>query len=130
MAIQFATRVEDGVLMVAASGFDESPQEVQAYGVALVEAARAAGTDLVYCDERELDYRISIGDAFAAAKFIANLTRAARRVGLVCAPRHFQAGDFWASVASNRGLKVRVFTEPARALAWVKTGNDALQVVV
>lgn len=105
------------------SGFDESADEVQAYGLAVADAAKAAGVALVLCDERALDYRIPMGDSFELAKLIAGATRGATRVGIVCAPQHFAAGDFWASVAANRGMKVRIFTEMDAGTTWVRTGD-------
>lgn len=125
MAIQHTTTVEDGILRVQASGFDESLAEVEAYGLAVIEACVRSGVSRVLCDERDLEYRLGTFDTFQAAAFLSAHAPKVGRIALV--PRADGLGDarFWEDVVVNRGLTVKVFQDPEAARAWLLEARPA-----
>lgn len=126
MAIAYRMTVKDGVLLVHASGRDESEEEVKQYGMAVIEKAVSSGVGRVLCDERALEYAIGTLSSYEAAKFIADAAPGVCRVAIVCSARNAGDGAFWENVAVNRGLNVRVTTDYAMAKAWVEEGPDRL----
>ncbi len=125
MAIQHQAVVENGILVIRAQGFDESLEEVQAYGLAVVEACRRERVLRVLCDERDLDYRLGTLDTFQAAAFISDLAPKVGRAAIVPNAEGLDDAAFWEDVAVNRGLTVRVFRDPEPALAWLSEGSGA-----
>ena len=119
MSISFHTRSENGLLCVTASGCDESRDEVQAYGQAVVDAAVAHACTHVLCDERELIYKLANLDTYAAAKFIAAYAPKVARIAIVCHPACATDGFVWETVAISEGLCVRFFQSIDKASAWL-----------
>ncbi|MCC7492060.1 MAG: hypothetical protein IT204_06945 [Fimbriimonadaceae bacterium] len=119
MAIRHRVEVAGDLLLVTASGYDESLAEVQAYGLAVIEAALAHGCRRVLCDERQLEYRLGTVDTYQAAAFLAEQAPALGRAALVCAPECAPDAAFWETVAVNRGLQVRAFQSLTDAQAWI-----------
>jgi len=120
MAIDFTTEVDDGTLVVTSRGFDESPEQVQAYGMAVIDACVQAGVTRVLCDERKVEYRLNTVDTHAAASFIAKYAPRIARGAIVCNPAYIDDAQFWENVAANRGLPVRVFKHIDDAWAWLR----------
>lgn len=119
MAIAYSVAVEGDMLVVKASGFDETLEQVQDYGLSVIEACQRHGSLRVLCDERELRYRLSTVDTYAVASFTAARASRVARVAIVCGPQDFADAQFWEDVAVNRGLSVRAFRELAAARAWL-----------
>jgi hypothetical protein len=120
MAIDYSFHVDDDLLRVKASGRDESLEEVMAYGMAIIEAAKESGCTRVLCDELELDYALGTFDTFEAAKFIADQVPGVAKVAIVCKPEYADDADFWETVATNRGMLVRMFHDLEEAEAWIR----------
>lgn len=125
MAIQYDAKMQNDVLIVTTSGFDESLEEVQQYGMDVIEVAMRHRATRVLCDERDLEYRLDTIMTFESAKFIAEKAPKVGRVAIVCAPECLPSGQFWETVAVNRGLKVTVTADFERALAWVSEEEPA-----
>lgn len=125
VAIDFRTWAEGETLVVHASGFDESLAEVQAYAMAIIEAAVSGGLTRVVCDERDLEYRLKAVDTFKAAEFIAEYAPRVAKVALVCNPKGLGDATFWETVAVNRGVTVRVFRERSLADRWLDEPDAA-----
>jgi hypothetical protein len=123
MAISYKIRAEGVLLHVEASGNDDSLEQVKQYGLAIIDAAIAHEAKRVLCDERALEYALGTFDTFEAAKFIAAMAPKVARIAIVCKPKHIEAGDFWETVAVNRGLQVRIFTDIDEAHSWL-INND------
>lgn len=123
--IRWQTRVEHDVLLVRASGEDDDLAGVRAYGQAVIEAALQAGVHRVLCDERELHYRIGIGDTWAAATALAEAVPAIARVALVSAPEAVAMARFWEDTAFTRGLQCRVFLDVEAARRWLAATASA-----
>lgn len=119
MSITYSFRNEGDTLFVQASGVDDSLDDVLAYGAAVIEKALLHRATRILCDERQLIYRLTTLDTFAAAEFIAREAPHIARIALVCAPHQFADAAFWENVAVNRGLSVCAFKDPERAKAWL-----------
>ena len=124
MAIHYDLTAQGDTLQVRAWGFDESLEDVQSYGLAIIEACREHGVTRVMCDERELEYRLNTFEHYEAAEFIAQQVPALAKAAIVCNPHYLPAADLYEDVAVNRGLMLRVFTDIERARAWL--GGSAL----
>lgn len=107
------------MLRVCAAGFDETLDQVRAYGMAIIEAALAHGAVRVLCDERSLEYRLGVIDTYRAAKTVAASAPSVVRVAIVCHPACVEDAGFFENVAVNRGLTLRTFTDLAAATAWL-----------
>ena len=119
MSIRYSFRVEGDTLFADASGRDENLEEVQAYGLAVIEQALLHRSTHILCDERNLVYQLTTMDTFAAAEFIAQRAPHIARIALVCAPQFYADANFWENVAVNRGLSVCAFKDMERAKAWL-----------
>ncbi len=120
MAIRHTMWVEDGTLVVRASGFDENLPEVEQYGAAVIAAAVQHGVSRVLCLEQDLEYRLSTLDTFRAAEFVALHAPKVARIAIVCAPASLPDGQFWENVVVNRGLTAAVFADPIAADRWLR----------
>lgn len=119
MAIHYDLTVQGDTLHVRVWGFDESLEDVQSYGLAIIEACRGQGVTRVLCDERQLEYRLNNFEHYEAAEFIATQAPAVARAAIVCNPRCLPAVGLYEDVAVNRGLMLRMFTDIDEAWAWI-----------
>lgn len=119
MAIHFTTQVEAGVLIVRATGFDESAAEVEAYGFSVIAACKEHGVTRALCDERDLEYRLGTLDTYAAAVALSEMVPKVARVAIVCSPLFLSDAQFFETVAVNRGVQVRAFAGLVEARAWI-----------
>ena len=120
MAIQYTLNGEGDTLMVKAAGFDESLEQVQEYGMAILSACMEGGYTRVLCNEVELEYRLGTFDTYADAAFMSAHVPRVARVAIVCNPKFIDDARFFEDVAVNRGLTVRVFQDPAIASQWLR----------
>ncbi len=120
MAIQYTTRVEEGTLFVQASGFDESLDEVEAYGMGVLTATLESGVVHVFCDETALEYRLGTLDTYRAGEFLSTHVPGVAKVAIVCNPASLADASFFEDVVVNRGLTLRVFTDATIALQWLR----------
>ncbi len=119
MAIGFESEVHDGILFVKAEGTDESTEQVLDYGRSVIRAAAKSGCTRVLCDEREVAYSLGTGGTIEAAERLVEHVPRVCRVAIVCSRDCLEEGRLWETVAGNRGLIVRVDTDPERAEAWI-----------
>lgn len=124
MTISFEAESTDGLLTVTTSGQDDNPEEVIAYGSAVIDLAIRNHASRILCDERNLEYRLGTVDTFRAAEAIAARAPKVARVAIVCKPSDFEDGKFWETVAVNRGLEARFFTDIDKARIWVLKDVD------
>ena len=111
-----------GVVVVELRGLIAFDDSVRAMRMAS-EAARAHGTDRLLFDIRGSRYPEFHVAALESARLAPDLgLNTAMRCALLGEP-----GDerlrFIEDVATNRGFKMRAFTDEAQALAWVGTGR-------
>ena len=67
-------RNDGDLLIVESTGFDESLEEVQQYGLAILSACKQGNHTKVLCNEINLEYRLGTFDTFLAAEFPNALT--------------------------------------------------------
>ncbi len=120
MAINFLIEVDDDLLRVTASGQDDNLEEVQEYGMAVIEACIEYGVSKVLCNEKELKYSLGTFDTYESARLIAEVAPKIAQVAIVCRDDDFKDAQFWETVATNRGLHIRVFKELVAAEEWLK----------
>ncbi len=120
MAIAYKFIFENNILIVNTSGVDESLEEVQQYGLAVIEKAVEHNCRNVLCLETDLEYRLGGFDIFQSAEYIATNAPNVARVAIVCNPRFADDLAFWETVAVNRGLMMRAFQKDEEALQWLK----------
>lgn len=120
MAISFEIESRDYFLTVIAKGKDDNLKEVEAYSTSVIEAAIKNKSKKILCDERELEYSLSIADTYklaeAASKYAVNVLK----IAIVCDSKNLIEGKFYETVASNRGLLVRVTADIDEATNWLK----------
>jgi hypothetical protein len=120
MAIDYQTTLEGNILVVKSTGYDDSLDEVERYGLAVISACIESGCTRALCDETELEYRIGTFDIYQAATFLSEHTPRMARIAIVCNERYFDDTQFWETVAVNRGLTARVFKDVASARSWLQ----------
>lgn len=120
MAISFKIESRDQFLTVVTRGKDENLKQVEAYSAAVIEAAIKNKSKKILCDERELEYSISVADTYklaeAASKYAVNVLK----IAIVCDAKNLVDGKFYETVALNRGLLVRVTDDIDEAINWLK----------
>lgn len=126
MAIEYQITVDGELLQVVAAGTDESLEEVQAYGMAVIHAALENSCSCVVCDETHLVYTLGTIDTFKYGSFIAAQAPRLARVALVINPDQSEDAAFWETVVINRGLMVQIFADAQAAEDWVKGVNDVI----
>ena len=126
MAIDYSFAADGDLLVVRASGVDESPDEVEAYGMAVIEAAVTNASHRVLCLEGALEYRLGTLDTYRVGSSIAERAPRVARVAVVCAPASLGDARFWEDVTSNRGLRAAVFTDEAEARRWLDADRGAV----
>jgi hypothetical protein len=107
-------------MRVVSSGRDDDLAEVEAYSLAILKAALETGANRVLCDERNLEYAISFIDTYKLAEYASGMAAHLARIAIVCNPAYINDGKFYETVASNRGLIVRVTTNMMEAIEWLE----------
>jgi hypothetical protein len=119
MAIHYTMTAEGDLLLVEAAGFDESLEEVQQYGMAIVNACRTGNYTRVLCNEFNLEYRLGTLDTFKSAEYLAAQAPKLGKTAIVCNGKFIVDAKFWETVAVNRGLTVRFFKDTNTARQWL-----------
>lgn len=120
MAISFKIEDRDHFLTVVAKGKDDNLKEVEAYSKAIIEAAIKYKSKKILCDERELEYAISIVDTYKLAEAASVYAGNVLKIAIVCDTKNLTDGKFYETVASNRGLYIRVTADFDEAVNWLK----------
>lgn len=120
MAIHYTCTVVEETLFVQASGFDESAEEVAAYGMAIIRACLEHRIRRVLCDESELEYRLGMFDTYEAATLLATNIPSLGKAAIVCNPQFIADARLWEHVVRRRSLMVRVFISAEKAMHWLR----------
>ena len=130
MGIAFSTKIEEGILHVQASGFDESLEDVQRYAAGVLQQCMESDVRFILCDERELEYRLGTFDLYELGKFFSSFVPRDIRVAIVCNPEVISDTVFFENVVVNRGHCLKIFRETDMAKRWLlsagidgETGN-------
>lgn len=59
-------------------------------------------------------------DTYESARLIVEAAPKIAQVAIVCKDDDFKDAQFWETVASNRGLHIRVFKDPTSAEEWLQ----------
>lgn len=120
MAIEFEITVEEDILHVMTSGYDESIEEVMSYGTTVMNAAMDNNCTQVLADEVDLQYRLSTIDTFKLAEYYATTFRKIMKVAVITSQENMKDAKFWETAVRNRGLNYCVFSSEAEARDWLE----------
>jgi hypothetical protein len=126
MAISFEHEIQDDLLVVNASGFDESLRDPMDYGMAVLTIALEHGCRGILCDERHLEYRLGTLDLFDLAGAAAQHVPRTLLVALVPDASGIEDAKFYETVAVNRGVQVRAFIDIDEARRWLDLRTRAI----
>jgi hypothetical protein len=120
MAIEYTMEKRGDILFVEVWGFDESLEEAVSYNNAVRGKAEALGCRKVLCDERDLEYRLSVVDTYKLGEHTARIATSFARIAIVTSEPNQEAAEFWENVTKNRGVMARVFYTVAAAQDWLE----------
>jgi hypothetical protein len=119
MAISYEFEIEGDLLKVSTRGKDDHLQDVQSYGMAVLEKALQSECTKIFCDERELEYKLSFVDHYQLAEVASQYGRVLKKIAIVCDQKFVKEGEFFETVAKNRGLSVFLTADYEQALDWL-----------
>jgi hypothetical protein len=119
MPIDFHFSVKDKLLLVKASGKDDSLEDVMNYSKAVLSEAVESQCTRILCDERDLEYALSVADTYSLANTASELVPRVIKIAIVCNSKSLPDGKFYETVGVNRGLVVRVMGDLNEAWEWL-----------
>lgn len=126
MSIEYTITCNDDTLFVRTSGSDESHEEVEAYGNAIVQECLRCGAKSVLCDETALEYRLDTLDTLYAGKSLVSRIQNKRiTIAIACNPKFREDARFFENVVVNRGLTLRMFPDIESARIWLMNAREA-----
>lgn len=120
MAISFNHKVKNNVLTVFTYGVDESLEDSEKYAYDVFQLCMLNKCDRILCDERELDYSLSVIDTFLLAEYASINARGLIKLAIVCQEKYMNEAKFYETVSTNRGLTVIVTSDIDYAIDWLK----------
>lgn len=107
------------ILVVKTKGYDESLAEVRNYNEVVKAEAERQKCNKVLCDERELEYRLSIPETYELANYLSEAIKNFKRIAIVTNKGNQETAEFWETVAINRGVIAKVFYNFIEAKRWL-----------
>lgn len=123
MAIETHFRAVGNVLITTTSGFDEGLDGAIDYNSRVLEEAIRHNCTSVLCDERNLEYRLSMFETFQLGQFVSEKIHFIRHIAIVSDGSHEEILSFWENVTNNRGVHARVFYNTDDAMNWLSLYN-------
>jgi len=123
MTIQHTAEVRGRLLHVKVSGQNSNLDENLDYGQSVLDAAATASCTYILCDESALDSSLSTFDIFESAKSMAENAPRGLKLAIVWHPQQLDNGQFWETVAVNRGFLARVFLDSEDAEEWLDVSD-------
>jgi len=120
MAINYEFQLDGKILIVTAKGKDDNLEQTMSYAHAILTHSIENECTEVLCDERELEYSLSVIDTFELAETASQNARSIKKIAIVCDQKYLKDGNFYETVAQNRGLTVKVLTDYDEAMKWLK----------
>jgi hypothetical protein len=120
MAINYKYKIENETLKVESWGIDDNIEDVENYASSILELSINNDCKKVFCDERNLQYSLSVIDTFELAEKASVLGKVLKKIAIVCHENYLEDGRFYETVALNRGLKVFVTTDIEHANKWLE----------
>jgi hypothetical protein len=121
MAITCRFEYDGEILIVIASGQDESVENTLNYSKIVLDKIHELQCKKVLSDERKLKYSLSVFDTYQLAEKASDMVRGLGKVAIVCSKNDIGDGKFFETVAVNRGMRVLVTSEYQEALDWLKS---------
>lgn len=119
MSIKFEISNGEDYLKVIAKGKDDDQSDVKNYTDAVVRAILDFKCKKVLCDERELQYNISVSDTFQLAEYVSRYSDQIVKIAIVCNIKFFDDAKFYETVTTNRGMQIKIFTNIEEAESWL-----------
>lgn len=120
MAIDHQIESKNELLHVVAHGKDDNLEDAMNYGMAVIQAAKENSSKKILCDERNLVYNISVIDTYQLAETASRYASKIQQIAIVSNPKNSKDGKFYETVASNRGLRIKMFLDYNEAIEWLK----------
>jgi hypothetical protein len=120
MAIEYKFRQDSDILKVRVFGKNNTLPQVKDFIMQMLATNVATGCHKVLCDLTELEYTPETIDVFESAKFYTDIARSDTVVALLIKSEQADPAVFWETVANNRGLNVKTFTDVSEAEVWLK----------
>lgn len=120
MAIHFDYSIENNTLKVIPYGKDESLEDAMNYGFQILKLSIENQCTKVFCDERNLEYSISVLDTYQLAETASKEARNLIKIAIVCDEKYLEDGNFYETVARNRGLNVLATPDYNQAKDWLE----------
>jgi len=120
MPYTISTDIRDDHLYVHVTG-TRTLQGAQGVVRDSVEAAREASLDRILIDMRDFQGSLSVGEGWSVINKDLNRYRphARQKVALLDMPSEQDRLRTFELIAANRGFNLRVFSEEAKAIAWL-----------
>jgi len=120
MAINSEFDYRENILFVKSSGFDEGLDDVISYNNLVHNAAIKNNCNKIICDERKLEYRLSITDTFKLGVYVSNNINSDFNIAIITEVKDKEIVEFWENVTVNRGCSIKVFYDENTAYEWIK----------
>jgi len=119
MSIEYQIFNLDNYLKVVTKGKDDNSSDVKTYMDAIIQAVKDFKSKHVLCDERELQYSLSITDTYQLGEYISQHSSHLTKVAIVCNSKYVDDARFYETVATNRGMQIKVHTNIEEAEIWL-----------
>lgn len=107
------------ILVVKSKGYDEGLSEVINYNQVVKAEADRQKCDKILCDERALEYRLSITETYELANHLSEIVKSFNKIAIVTNKNNQETAEFWETVAINRGVVVKAFFDFIEARRWL-----------
>lgn len=119
MSISYQIFNQDKYLKVIANGKDDDQADVKNYTDAVISAIFEFDAKKVLCDERELQYNLSLTDTFQLGEYVSQYSGQLLKIAIVCNIKFFDDAKFYETVTTNRGMQIKIFTNIEEAESWL-----------
>lgn len=119
MSVKFQIFNHENYLKVIAKGKDDDQADVKNYTDAVVNAILDFNSKKVLCDERELQYNLSLTDTFQLGEYVSQYSGHLIKIAIVCNSKFIDDAKFYETVTTNRGMQIKVYTSIEEAECWL-----------
>ncbi len=123
MAIIYDYTKKDNVLHVEAAGTGDSLEESINYVVRVKNIALEYNCQKILFDEQKLFYTLEDIELYQSVEFMVQNVPNNMKIAVVVHPEQKSEGDFWETMALNRGLYVKVCEDTDIALQWLNSSS-------
>lgn len=119
MALKYTLKRDGDILFVRLTGSDDGLREVERYVLDVIRAALDEGLQRILCDETGITTRLDTLETFDIGTFLSRNTPPSFRIAIIYDPQAYFDFRFFESVAVNRGMQLRIFTDIDPAREWL-----------